>query len=369
MKTSKEAFATTLLDPRVYQLRIIDKCLEYYQEGFKSVLIESPTGSGKTPVGLVICKILQNLGLSTGWMSASRNLLHQTSIENANKQICDNPIHYISMFSKVAPKVDALVVDEAHHDACNSAAGIHNQCKPKFIVGLTATPYRADRVKLCFEKVIKDVGISYLIKNGFLSQFNHWSLKSYDPESVVHAYLDRRDQWGKTMMFFPTIDKCIEARTLLLNSGVYSEIVSGSTNKTEQIERFRNNEYNVVIGVKAISEGVNVPDLNTVFVRDSSKGPTIQMSGRLFRKNPDHPVKNLVQSISTKFPFIKHAKPVEQYVMSDGEWRSITLNPMIGKICSTTSLMLARTETVPIPYLKNNIGGVWPPKNRKKKAK
>jgi hypothetical protein len=59
------------------------------------------------------------------------------------------------MFERNPPAIDLLVVDEAEHDAASSMAHLHNVIHTKWILGLTATPFRTDQVKLCFVKVVK----------------------------------------------------------------------------------------------------------------------------------------------------------------------------------------------------------------------
>ena len=112
----------------------------------RSVLIESPTGSGKTVMGLLAARLLQDRhGLRAGWAAMRRNLLTQTAAENAAKRLGVEPLHLISMFDRDPPReVDLLIVDEAQHDAASSMAHLHNVIRPRYIIGLTATPFRVD---------------------------------------------------------------------------------------------------------------------------------------------------------------------------------------------------------------------------------
>ncbi len=36
---------------------------------------------------------------------------------------------------------------------------MHAKMKPKYVLGLSATPFRSDRAKLCFQEVVRDIGI------------------------------------------------------------------------------------------------------------------------------------------------------------------------------------------------------------------
>src|SRR5438105_3870261 len=164
-------FTTTPVEPRPYQERIISKAVElFHGKKLRSVLIESPTGSGKTVMGLLIARWLQELlGVRVGWVAMRRNLLTQAAAENAARGI-DVRAEFISMFDKEPPRgLDLLIVDEAQHDAASTMAHLPNVIRPRYILGLSATPFRADKVKLCFESVIRDAGIQRLIQDGYLS--------------------------------------------------------------------------------------------------------------------------------------------------------------------------------------------------------
>jgi superfamily II DNA or RNA helicase len=88
-----------------------------------------------------------------------RYLLEQARAENETKRI-GVEASYLSMFDRDPPaSLDLLVVDEAQHDAAQSMALLHQRVRPHFILGLSATPFRADRVKLCFDNVLKDADI------------------------------------------------------------------------------------------------------------------------------------------------------------------------------------------------------------------
>ena len=69
-----------------------------------------------------------------------------------------------------ADRPGLLVVDEAQHDAASSMAFLHQRIRPKYILGLSATPFRTDKVKLCFDTSIRDAGIHQLIQDGYLAK-------------------------------------------------------------------------------------------------------------------------------------------------------------------------------------------------------
>ena len=149
------------VQPRPYQLRIVAKAVDLFRnKGMRSILIDSPTGSGKTVMGLLIARALQeSLGLRVGWVAMRRYLLAQARAENETRRI-GVEAEFLSMFDRDPPTgLDLLIVDEAQHDAAQSMAHLHQRIRPRFILGLSATPFRADRVKLCFDSRLKDAGM------------------------------------------------------------------------------------------------------------------------------------------------------------------------------------------------------------------
>lgn len=343
------------LETRDYQQRIIGKALDTYRAGGKSVLIESPAGSGKTVMGFSIASRIVTEArrlfnkdprdVSIGWVAMRRNLLVQAKAENEEKLGVDN-VHYISMFDKEPPKVDLLVIDEAQHDAANSARHVFKICQPTLSLGLSATPYRTDRMQLCFDKVIKDAGYRRLIQEGWLSPYDQYTLNEYTVSSVTKAYLRDRERWGKTMMFFHRVDDCVQAAKILSEHGVRCEVVTATSDRFAQIDAFEAGMVDVLINVYVLTEGFDCPDMKTVFVRDSSKGPTIQMSGRVLRKHPDIPVVNIVQSTNTRWPFVKIASCHKQYIQSaDQQWLSVGTNDKLDDIRLDMLIRLAKSKT------------------------
>lgn len=326
-KLDIDAFLQRLpkVDPRAYQKRIVGRLYDLFAiKGATSVLIESPTGSGKTVMALMGAKLLQDtLNLRIGWVSMRKHLLAQAAKENIDKEIRAS-IEFFSMYAKEFPKdLDMLIVDEAQHDAASTMAHIHNVIQPRFTLGMTATPFRCDRLKLCFDSVIKDAGIHRLIQEGFLSQYNHFTIANWTPETVTRHYMTEPNRWGKSLMYFHRLEQCAYAQQLLAEGGIPCEVVSGDTDVDRQLEWFRSGKLQVLLNCMKLTEGFDSPDLQTVFCRPSNKGTTMQMCGRVFRKHPELPFKNIVQAEKTRWPFIRTAKPHRKFVFEHGDWLSI----------------------------------------------
>jgi superfamily II DNA or RNA helicase len=359
-----DLISRTGVQPRPYQRRIVARAAELFTaHGLRSVLIDSPTGSGKTVMGLLVAKALQErLGLRVGWVAMRRYLLAQAAEENVSRGIGVEAT-FLSMFDRDPPAgLDLLVVDEAQHDAAQSMAHLHQRVRPRFILGLSATPFRADRVKLCFDSVIKDAGIQSLILDGYLSPYHHYTLPRHTPETVVEFYLRERARWGKSLLYFHTLEQCAEADRLLRDAGVRSEVVTGSSDRDAQLEAFRDGRCEVLVNCMMLAEGFNCPGLKTVFCRPSCKGVTIQMAGRVLRQHPELPHKQIVQCPRTRWPFPRTAAPALQFTWAGGGWRSLQANPLIAQVNGRALRALAQTDVSLPEFLTKQLVGRRPPR-------
>jgi superfamily II DNA or RNA helicase len=326
----------------------------------KSVMIESPTGSGKTSMALLAAKALQSEipELVVGWVAMRRNLLQQAEAENRDKEINVENIQFISMFENkpklVEQRVDKkllLIVDESQHDAASSMTHLHNILKPDFVLGMTATPFRTDRVKLCFDSVVTDIGIHQLIQSDYLSKFHHYTIDQFNVDTVATHYISERQRWGKSIFYFLTHDECESLAMKLRSADVTCEVVTGSSDVESQLAGFRNGNVQCLINCMKLTEGFNDPSLRTAWVRDSSRGPTIQMAGRAFRKFEGVEYKQVVQSKNTDWPIIRTAIPDEQYQWSVDSWRMLKINPAIEQITQNCRMAIASMDVKLPPML------------------
>jgi len=347
---------------RDYQQRILDRARENWNRGATSQLVESPPGSGKTVMGFSICKELvesisdltkgkykpEDVGI--GWVAMRRNLLSQAEIENNQLIGCPN-VHYVSQFDKDPAEnlkdypLRVLVFDEAHHEATGSAHNVLNTVDPEYVIGLSATPQRADNMKLCFQANLKDAGFYTLIEKGYLSEFDHWMIEEWTPKEVASAYLEDPDRWGKSIMFFRTIEECEECEAILKKKGVRCDIVTGKTDRFSQLDAFESGEVDVLINMFVLTEGFDCPELETVWVRDSRRLPVIQMAGRVLRMHPDGKTANIVQSVKTKFPFTREANIANnQYVKQHGQWKTIGVSDAVIQKAQQMFALMAQTD-------------------------
>ena len=234
-----------------------------------------------------------------------------------------------------------LVIDEAHHSTAKTYRKIidllNEKAKRLGILGLTATPFRtAETEKGLLKKIFDDdivykVDLKTLISRGILSEpiFKELeteidmtkelseqdikSIQSFDsiPEDIakhiaenkirnnriVQEYLDNKDEYGKLLVFAVNKIHAIELNKLFNDKGIASEYVISSEQhmatgvdlsneaNRERVRKFRNNEIDVLINVNILTEGTDLPDVQTVFLTRPTISSILmtQMIGRALR--------------------------------------------------------------------------------------
>lgn len=324
---------------RPYQERIINQASELLLgDTIRSVLIESPTGSGKSFMGLMTAEQirLEHPDLAVVWVAMRNHLLDQIGAEKIKFGLDELNLYPLSMFDTNGAKAldqalgdrpRLIVLDEAHHDAATSMTDVYQTIKPDMVLGLSATPFRVDKAKLCFEKQIRDAGIHRLISDGWLSKFDSYMLEDWKPETVVKHYLAEPEKWGQSVFYFLNKEQTQECYSLLWEAGVKVDMVLGGDKELKtKLTNFRNGHVQCLVNCMVLTEGFDCPELETAWVRPSSRGPTMQMAGRAYRICPTIPRKKIVQSRDTRYPITRCATPEEQYVWMNENWVGVTIN-------------------------------------------
>jgi len=323
---------------RDYQIRIISKTLTALQQNIRSILIESPTGSGKTLTCLIILKLLEqnHPQMKFIWTTIRHKLLKQAELEN--QKIGVKNIQFMSIFNKTPPESDLIIEDEAQHSAANSCLSFQNKTKAKLGIGLTATPLRTDKLKLAYDKTISDYGVKFLIESGYLAPYDRYVIPQYTVKQVSERYLESPEKWGKSIFFMKDTQECYHLESILKNRGISCSTILGEMPYSQQddiLNAAEEGKINALINVYLLTEGYDDHKLQTVWIRDNSKLPTMQMVGRALRKDPDNPQKvaNVIQSSHTPYPYIRTATPRQEFIYSD-KWLSVQSNKQVKTVMS-----------------------------------
>jgi DNA repair protein RadD len=225
------------------------------------------------------------------------------------------------------PKIDLLVIDEAHH-ACaptwKSIIGAVKDVNPgAMIAGFTATPERTDKKGLrgIFSNVCDTVTIRELVQLGFLVPPRGFVIDVQGTQSALQAiqgtsdYFDQAEverilntvaindevvrNWmeragdRRTVVFCSTVQHAKDVAEAFRAAGVRSECVHGNMGDEERqgiIKRFDKGMIQVITNVMVLTEGFDSQPVGCVVLlrKCSAKGPLIQMVGRGLRTvNPE----------------------------------------------------------------------------------
>lgn len=205
---------------------------------------------------------------------------------------------------------DMIICDEAHHAAANTYRKIFNYFEPRLLLGFTATPNRADGVRLndSFSEIIFQRDLKWGIKNGYLSDIfcrrvdigydlTEVSVRNgdYAPGELDEAMSDTSDAIaeayekyakGATLIFAVSVRHAEEIASKIDGAVV----VTGKTeNRADIINRFSRREIPCIVNCMVFTEGTDIPLVETVIIARPTKSDSLyaQMVGRGLRLHPD----------------------------------------------------------------------------------
>jgi superfamily II DNA or RNA helicase len=284
------------------------------ERGDTRVLIVLPTGAGKTlTAGLVFSsdRIRAVLGvhdrpLNLLFLSHRHRLLTQ-----AERTFADaSNINFIphSVFQPIPTDVewDLCCIDEAHHEAMFSIQLQLERLSNKPILGLTATPDRADGCLIKFEEIINPITREEAVEQGYLAPTYLNTIVDTphkDKVPVLKQILDRYShEMGQTMVFVRTKKEVNTITEHLQNLGYAATAIIGQTNRQldELLDSFSHGEVQFLINCNKINEGIDVKGCTDVIIaRNIGSYPQLnQVIGRASRPDSDCVVWEFVNPLS-----------------------------------------------------------------------
>lgn len=303
---------------RWYQVAARNGLINAIRAGLKRVLIELPTGAGKTVT--IACSVgapdfHRALGVPQDrkvrvLFAAHKNRLltqaERTFAEQSNVELILQ-----SIFSDIPKEVidtgwDVTVLDEAHHEACASFQYHLEKLGERPIIGLTATPDRADGCVIKFEEIINPISREQAVAEGYLAPTWLNSIvdtPTTDKVPVTKMVIDHfGDEFGQTMMFFRTKKEVREITGYLQSKGYRAVAILDQPDwEVDQIlDRFSEGKYQFIVNCNKINEGVDVKGCTDVYLgRSYGSYPQLnQVIGRASRPDSDCRVWELINPLS-----------------------------------------------------------------------
>jgi superfamily II DNA or RNA helicase len=301
---------------RWYQIAVrnaVEAALELKRNA--RILVVLPTGSGKTIAsGLIFSslRLRKTLGVPSTrnlrllFIAHKHRLLSQA--EQAYAAAVGVDFIPQSAFSDL-PKdlnVDVICIDEAHHEAMSTIQYHLDKLGDFPIIGLTATPDRADGMLIKFDHIINPISREQAVEEGYLAPTNIHTFVDVPSKEKVDVLTDifttYAAQMGQTMVFVKT-KKEVRAIELLLQSLGYSAI--GILDQTEKelnkvLDQFSAGDIKFIVNCNKINEGVDVKGCTDVVLgRQFGSYPQLnQVIGRAARPDSDCNVWELINPLS-----------------------------------------------------------------------
>lgn len=204
--------------------------------------------------------------------------------------------HNVEQFPRDA--FDLIVIDEFHHAAAPTYERVLDYFKPKFLLGITATPDRMDNkdvYAICGGNVAISIHFLEAIERGWLAPFRYygvyddtdysqipWRGTRYDEEELLaaqlreefarkifDAYMEHRQ--SRTIVFCSSVRQAAFMDDFFRRQGIRSMALHGQTGNEERrsaTARLERGELEAIFTVDLFNEGVDIPKVDTLlFIR------------------------------------------------------------------------------------------------------
>ncbi len=380
---------------RPYQKDIIQKATA--TNG--NVLIQAPTGSGKTLIAQKIITHHKNNNKTSLFVAPKINLLSQTIeafknlnpqvIHSSNKEKIDKNAHaFVSTIQTISKRIelleemgfDYIVFDEMHYGASGKMQEIIKKVHKGKIIGLSATPYDKDGKLLTkgFDTIIDSYDARYMVENNYLvpikcyeaytpnldgikTKANDWDMIELDfrfnnPQmigKVISVTKDTIANRHKTIVFCINISHAEAMSKAYSSIGLDAKAIHSKLSKSEQaqiLDEFKNGDLKVLTSVDQLTTGFDVPSTDTIVFARATQSQNLykQMIGRGLRLSPETNKKEaiLLDCAGVISRLGMPLEPIKEKIQKE-----IKREPYICKNCQSTKPRVFS----PINYENKNI--------------
>ena len=209
---------------------------------------------------------------------------------------------------------DYIIIDEAHRTGASSYQKILDFFKPKFCLGMTATPSRTDGydVYSLFNHVIAyRITLNDALDNEMLAPFHYFGIADLEiddrtiddvslfsklmSEERVRHIIDKIEQYTvdktdrKGLVFCNRNEEATRLSEMFNERGYRTVAISGATSNDKRdkaIKDLEDGKLEYIFSVDILNEGVDIPSLNQIIMlrRTESAIVFVQQLGRGLRK-------------------------------------------------------------------------------------
>lgn len=325
-----------IISPRPVQSEALEELMGTMEEGYDKAMVVMATGLGKTFLAAFLAqkfsRVLFVAHREEILLQASRafqQVMPERTIGlyNGHTKSLTSDTLFASIFTLAmkqrreafAPEdFDLIIIDEFHHAAARSYRKLLDYFRPKFLLGITATPERSDGQDifgLCDGNVAYQIRFPEAIENGWLSPFHYYGIYDHiDYTSItwlgshygedelyaaqIHSEVGFRvfEAWKKhrgsrTLAFCSSIRQSDYLSQLFIQNGIQAISLHSHTadvSRQEVIHRLSQGLLDILFTVDLFNEGIDIPSVDTLlFIRPTeSLTVFVQQIGRGLRLHP-----------------------------------------------------------------------------------
>ena len=301
------------LELREYQQEALDSLATMRANKETIALLYHATGTGKTVTAVMDAKrcggrvlfVAHTMELVNQAYNTFKNLWDTVSVGKFADSVKDTDSHVIcGSIQSVALNLelfqdndfDYIIIDEAHHASADTYQKVLAYFKPKFTLGLTATPERADDINILeiFKNTAHKLDIQTAVEIGALVpvrcirihtnidmtkvrfnsvQYNIRDLddKIFVPERnqlIVNTWLSYVKN-KRTVVFCASVKHAEQIAKLFQDAGIAALAVSGSmktSERNEQLAKFASGDIKVLCACDLLNEGWDCPQTEVLFM-------------------------------------------------------------------------------------------------------
>jgi superfamily II DNA or RNA helicase/HKD family nuclease len=344
-RSGAEALALHLeVRPYPFQQEILDRLDAERRRGHTRNLVVAATGTGKTVVAALDYRRLRNTEgpLKLLFVAHRREILEQ-SLAMFRVVLKDNAfgeqlvagrrptsgeyvfasiqsLHETRLDQFDPDYYDVVIIDEFHHAAAPTYERLLQHVRPRFLLGLTATPERADGqpiIHLFDNRMAVELRLWHALDQQLLCPFQYfgiaddtdlrnagWQAGRYVTKELDNIYTGDHARTRKILRALDeTVENPRDMRALgFCVSIAHAEFMAGQFNEAgipaaaltsssdEQtrcsvLDRLRQRKINIVFAVDIFNEGVDVPEVDTILFLRPTESATVflQQLGRGLR--------------------------------------------------------------------------------------
>jgi DNA repair protein RadD len=310
---------------------MLEETREHFRSGVAAVLVQSPTGSGKTATAAYMLDGAARRAIRSWFVVHRRELVHQASDAFAKLDIPHGIIGagwapdpaapvQIGMVQSLVRRMERLpppgliVFDEAHHIAAGAHDAIYRKFPKAKKTGLTATPTRLDGTGLgtWFHAMVHGPTVRELIHGGWLAPYRLYAPNRPDLSGVgtragdfaqgaLSRAMDRPSITGdavehyrrmaagqRAIVFCVGIAHSMSVAEQFNAAGFPAAHIDGETSAGDRdaaIADFAAGRVKILTNVDLVGEGFDLPAIEAAILLRPTKSLTIflQQVGRCLR--------------------------------------------------------------------------------------